>query len=62
MSEKIYKPPICEQCPVCRVDKNKIKCGVSHDLEAGRFDTKAKAEMWRKCPIDWDKKGENNAN
>ena len=52
--KKIYKPKSCEDCPVCKIVKGRVECGVARDLSASRIDYREKFEMWKKCPIAWD--------
>ena len=54
MDNKIKKPRICEECPVCHIEKKVIKCYICK-LEASKDDNQEKAKMWQKCKIDWDK-------
>ena len=51
-----YKKPIkCEKCPAVDVEKGIISCGVMKSLKAKIDDPSEKLEMWRKCPLAWDK-------
>lgn len=57
MAEKIYKPKSCEDCPVFR--RKECKCGCQPSF-SGRGQPKPNQkpttyEMWKTCPIDWDK-------
>lgn len=52
---KIYKPRTCEQCPVIKKEKETLICGVMRELKANTHDPQEKFQMWKKCPIDWDK-------
>lgn len=52
--ERITKPLICEECPVCHIDKKVIKCRVC-DLEAPKNNNPLKFKMWQNCKLDWDK-------
>lgn len=55
MTEKIYKPKACKQCPVAHITKNKFECGVS--MGKVRGDITKNEEMyniWRRCPLQWD--------
>lgn len=56
MTEKIYKPKTCKECPVGINNKGKITCGVSRNkLIAQSTNIKEMKEMYEKCPIDWDR-------
>lgn len=56
MSEqKLYKPKTCEQCPVVNVVKGEIICGCMRELKAKAYNSQEKLQMWRKCPLAWDK-------
>lgn len=58
MENKIYKPKTCFQCPVVEIDKKdkgKIVCGCMRELKAKAYNTQEKLQMWRKCPLAWDK-------
>lgn len=52
---KIYKPKSCEQCPVIRIDKGTMTCGAYKKLKAKISDSTERYNMWKSCPIDWDK-------
>lgn len=52
---KIYKPKSCEECPVIRIGKEIMTCGVHKKLKANISISKEKYNMWKNCPIDWDK-------
>jgi hypothetical protein len=55
MTEKIYKPKTCEQCPVVKHEKGMIVCGVMKNLKAKANDTNEKTQMWKNCHIAWDR-------
>jgi hypothetical protein len=52
---KQYKPRTCEQCLVIKKEKGTLICGVMRKLKAKANSTQEKLQMWRKCPLDWDK-------
>lgn len=54
--QKIYKPNSCLECPVVKIEKNKIICGCYRSLTADIKDKNDQYYMWKKCHIDWDKK------
>lgn len=55
MEQKIYKPKSCELCPVVKIEKGVIICGAYKSLKAKTNDSTEKYDMWKKCPIGWDK-------
>ena len=52
---KITKPKTCEQCPVVKVEKGQIICGVMRELKASANNYAEKFQMWKQCNLDWDK-------
>lgn len=52
--ERITKPLICEECPVCSIEKKKIVCRIC-GLEADNNSLSQKIKMYESCKIDWDK-------
>lgn len=53
---KIYKPTNCANCPVFRQEKKGVYyCGVGH-MPRVRAETRLQLlDMWKNCPIGWDK-------
>ena len=53
--KKLYKPKTCEQCPAVNIVKGEIICGCMRELKAKTNDPQEKLQMWRECPLAWDK-------
>ena len=53
--KKLYKPKTCEKCPAVNVVKGEIICGCMRELKAKANDPQEKLQMWRECPLAWDK-------
>jgi hypothetical protein len=51
----MYKPNNCEKCPAIELQKGEIVCGCMRELKAKVHDPQEKLQMWRKCPLAWDK-------
>lgn len=52
---KLYKPRTCEQCPVIKNEKGFLVCAVMRELKANIRNDQEKLNMWRNCPLGWDK-------
>lgn len=49
------KPISCEKCPAVEISKGTIVCGCMRTLKADITKSEEKLQMWRKCPLGWDK-------
>lgn len=49
------KPKTCYDCPAVELKRGEIVCGCMRTLKAKDTDPQEKLQMWRKCPLDWDK-------
>jgi hypothetical protein len=49
------KPNNCEKCPAVELNKGEIACGCMRELKAKAYAPQEKLQMWRKCPLAWDK-------
>lgn len=51
----MQKPTNCEKCLAVELKKGEIICGCMRELKAKADDPQEKLQMWRKCPLAWDK-------
>lgn len=49
------KPRNCTECPAVENKKGEIVCGCMRDLKAKSTEPIEKLEMWKNCPLAWDK-------
>ena len=52
---KIIKPKSCDKCPVVKLEKGTLICGVAREFKAKATEPIEKLVMWRNCPLNWDK-------
>lgn len=52
---KIFKPKSCLECVAVKIDREFITCLCYKALKAKRGSVYELKDMWKKCPIGWDK-------
>ena len=51
-NKKIYKPKACKYCPVAKIKKDTIECGVVRNSASEKDNIKSEYNMWKNCPLD----------